>query len=728
MSQLNIVLAGNPNSGKTTTFNDLTGSNQSVGNWPGVTVEKKQGRLRNRPDVTVTDLPGIYSLSPYSPEEVVARNYLLDEHPDVVINVVDGTNLERNLFLTTQLIELGIPMVVALNFHDILEKRGDLIEIAKLSEELGVPVFETSATKGTGLTDVVERALAIAEESHANGGHAPSIEPRHRFSSEVEAAIQEVAAIIGGESESETGMHEARWLAIKLFEHDERVIKRLNLSPEDRARLEAAVSAFEDRLGDDTESVIAAERYAFISRVTSGAVRRGQVGTSLTDRIDRIVTNRWLSLPIFAVIMWAVYFISVSWLGTIVTDWTNDTLFGGWIMPSVSEFLASVNTAEWLTALVVDGILGGVGAVIGFVPQLIVLFTLLSILEDGGYMARIAFIMDRIFRRFGLSGKSFIPLMVASGCGVPGIMASRTIENDKDRRMTVMVTTFVPCSAKLPVIALIAGTFFQGQSWVAPSAYAIGIFAVLLSGIILKKTRLFAGDPAPFIMEMPPYRIPDPMNIVLHVWERVRGFLIKAGTVIFIAAGVIWFGSNFGFTDGGFGMVNMTESLFSDVGGFIAPVFAPLGFGTWQAATASIAGLLAKEIIVATMGVLYGIGEVSETSTELAGRLSTDFTVVSGYAFLVFNLLAAPCVAAIAAMRRELGWKWMWIGLGYMTALAYTFAFIINQLGSAIFLGAPIGIGTILAGAAVAVILYLLARPNPPAVKRLGQGDEPDTY
>jgi len=704
----NIALIGNPNAGKTTLFNDLTGSAQYVGNWPGVTVEKKEGKLRTQPEITVTDLPGIYSLSPYSPEEVVARNFLLDEHPDVVINIVDGTNLERNLFLTTQLIEMGIPTVVALNFHDVLVRRGDLIDIARLSDELGVPVIETTATKGTGVAALIERVVQLLD----SGKEVSRAASQHHFSKPVEAAIDEVAVLIGGETEDETGMHEARWIAIKLFEHDERVIERLNLPAAEQDRLEAAVTAAEAKLGDDTESIIARERYEFIERVARGSVTRGQTGATFSDKVDRIVTSRWFALPIFAVVMWAVYFIAVSWLGAIATDWANDTLFGGTIQPAVTNWMESIGTAEWLNGLVVDGAIGGVGAVLGFVPQLAILFLLLGVLEDSGYMARIAFIMDRLFRRFGLSGKSFIPLMVSSGCGVPGIMATRTIENDSDRRMTVMVTTFVPCSAKLPVIALIAGALFPGESWVAPSAYFIGILAVLLSGIILKKTRLFSGDPAPFIMEMPPYRMPAPMSLVRHMWERVRGFIVRAGTIIFAAAGAIWFGSNFGFGPEGFGQVEMSESLLAGLGGFIAPIFAPLGFGTWQAATATISGLLAKEIIVATLGVLYGFGEVAEDSTELLTRFSTDFSVVSGYSFLVFNLLAAPCVAAIAAMRRELGWKWMWIGLGYMTALAYLAALIVYQLGSVMFLDGDIGFGTAIAALALAAGVWLLIRPH----------------
>lgn len=703
-----IALGGNPNCGKTTLFNDLTGSNQYVGNWPGVTVEKKEGRLRTRPDVTVTDLPGIYSLSPYSPDEVVARDFLLDEHPDVIVNVVDGTNLERNLYLTTQLIEMGIPLVVALNFHDVLERRGDLIDIALLSAELGVAVVEVSAKKQTGISELVESALAAAASPRAGIAH--------RFSPAVEASIERVAAQISPGAADGSSLHEARWVAIKLFEHDERVIGRLALSPDQHAKLNDTVATIERELGGDTESVIAEERYAFVGRVAAASVRRAAVGASFSDRVDRIVTNRFLALPIFAAVMWVVYFIAVSWLGSMVTTWTNDTLLAGFVQPHVAGWMAWLGTAPWLTGLVVEGIIGGVGSVLGFVPQLMVLFALLSILEDGGYMARIAFIMDRVFRRFGLSGKSFIPLMVASGCGVPGIMASRTIENVKDRRMTVMVTTFIPCSAKLPVIALIAGALFRGQSWVAPSAYFIGILAVLLSGIILKKTRLFAGDPAPFIMEMPPYRVPDPLSIVLHVWERVRSFITKAGTVIFVMSGAIWFGSNFGITTGGLEMVPMSHSILATLGGFVAPIFAPLGFGTWQAATATITGLLAKELIVATTGVLYGLGDVGAHNSQLASRFAGDFTVVSGYAFLVFNLLAAPCVAAIAAMRRELGWRWMWIGIGYMTTLAYVAAFVINQVGAVAVLGAPLSIGTVLALLALAAGAYLLIRPGAPDV------------
>ncbi len=697
---IKIALAGNPNCGKTTMFNELTGSSQYVGNWPGVTVEKKEGKLKGYKDVIIMDLPGIYSLSPYTLEEVVTRNYLLNERPDVIINLVDASNIERNLYLTTQLVEIGIPVVLALNMIDIVRKNGDKINLEKLSNEMGCEVYETSALKGLGLKEVTEKAVALANNK------AKTI-PQHTFDTAVENSLTQIEAVTSDIINKEY----SRWYAIKLFERDEKVLEQLKLDSSIKEKIEEIITACENELDDDSESIITNERYIYIGKVIKKCLHKKHVGMTSSDKIDRIVTNRWLALPIFAAVMFIVYFVSVSWLGTIVTDWTNDTLFGSWIQPVVGDFLANVGAAEWLQSLVVDGIIGGVGAVLGFVPQMMILFFFLSILEDCGYMARVAFIMDRIFRKFGLSGKSFIPMLIASGCGVPGIMASRTIEQEKDRKMTIMTTTFIPCGAKLPIIALIAGAMFADMSWwVAPSTYFLGIVMVLFSGIILKKTKLFYGDPAPFVMELPQYHVPGAKGVLIHMWERGKAFIVKAGTVIFVACGVIWFLSSFGWN---LQMVEEGESILASLGNLIAPVFAPLGFGNWKAAVATVTGLVAKENVVGTFGVLFGIAEAAEDDPALLVKVATMFTAVSAYAFMAFNLLCAPCFAAIGAIKREMGgWKWTLIAVGYQTLLAYAVALIIYQIGGLISGTVSFGAGTVVAFLVLAGMLWLLLHPN----------------
>ncbi|MFV0517870.1 MAG: ferrous iron transport protein B [Aminipila sp.] len=703
MKNITIALAGNPNCGKTTIFNDLTGSSQYVGNWPGVTVEKKEGKFKGNKGVTITDLPGVYSLSPYTLEEVVTRNYLLRETPSVIVNLVDGTNLERNLYLTTQLLELGIPVVVGVNMMDLVRRNGDKIDINKLSEKLGCPVMEVSALKGEGSKALINRAIELAETNFNNF---------HRFDKGVEDALENIRDLIKVNVSNE----QLRWYAIKLFERDEEIVKELNLGEHVAIKIDDIIVKLEKQYDDDSESIMVNERYAFIGAVVKVALKKKQRGLTTSDKIDRFVTNRWLALPIFAGIMFVVYYISVYWLGTIITDWTNDVLFGEYIQGGVSSMMESAGTAEWLQSLVVDGIIGGVGAVLGFVPQMFVLFFFLSILEDCGYMARVAFIMDRIFRKFGLSGKSFIPMLVSSGCGVPGIMATKTIENEKDRRMTVMTTTFIPCGAKLPVIALIGGALFPEIVWMAPAMYFMGIAAVIFSGIVLKKTRMFAGDPAPFVMELPQYHMPAPKGVWLHMWERGKSFIIKAGTVIFVACAAIWFLSSFGFTSNGFEMVEENNSLLAVIGSFVAPIFAPLGFGNWQASVATVTGLVAKENVVGTLGVLLGLGaDVAEDDAGLLAQLNLMFPYASAaLSFLVFNLLCAPCFAAIGAIRREMNSaKWTWFAIGYQTALAYATALIINQLGGIIFGGLTFGIGTIVAIAALMIMIFLLVRPMP---------------
>ncbi len=698
---IKIALAGNPNCGKTTMFNDLTGSSQYVGNWPGVTVEKKEGKLKGHKEVTIVDLPGIYSLSPYTLEEVVTRNFLINDHPDVIINLVDASNIERNLYLTTQLVEIGIPVIIALNMIDVVKKNGDRIDTVKLGEALGCQVVETSAVKGLGSKEAAEKAIAMAKSS------AVTI-PRHSFSDSIEKALTEIGAL----SKNSVPSKYARWYTVKLFERDQKVLEELKFEKKVQDQIEAAISGCETEADDDSESIITNARYEYIGKLISKCVHKKNPGMTVSDKIDRVVTNRWLALPIFAAVMFIVYYISVTWLGTIVTDWTNDTLFGSVIQPSVGGWLTAVGAADWLNSLIVDGIIGGVGAVLGFVPQMFILFCFLSVLEDCGYMARVAFIMDRVFRKFGLSGKSFIPLLIASGCGVPGIMASRTIENEKDRKMTIMVTTFIPCSAKLPVIALIGGAFFPGSPWVAPAMYFLGVIMVIVSGIILKKTRLFAGDPAPFVMELPQYHIPGAKGVLIHMWERGKAFIIKAGTVIFVACGLIWFLSSFSWN---MQMVGEDQSMLAAIGHVIAPIFAPLGFGSWQAAVTTVSGLIAKENLVGTFGVLYGLGDATESDPAMLGQVAAIFTSVSALAFMVFNLLCAPCFAAIGAMKREMGgWKWTLIAVGYQTSLAYVMAFMINQIGNVLVLGQGFGAGTALAMLALIGMLYLLLRSYKP--------------
>ena len=702
-----IALAGNPNSGKTTLFNALTGSNQFVGNWPGVTVEKKEGRLKDDKDVTVTDLPGIYSLSPYTLEEVVARNYLIGQRPDAILNIVDGTNLERNLYLSTQLMELGIPVVMAINMMDVVKKNGDQINTKILSERLGCEVVSISALKGEGIKEASSKAARLARMNDAAS-------PVHEFAPEVEAALDEIETML-----TEVPEEQKRFYAIKLFERDDKIEEQLKHVPE----VEDIIAAVEKEYDDDAESIITNERYNYITSVIRDSLvksRKEKLTTS--DKIDRIVTNRWLALPIFAAVMWLVYYVSVSTVGTWATDWANDGLFGdgfrlfGRDVPGIpviiGNALDAVNCAGWLQSLILDGIVAGVGAVLGFVPQMLVLFIFLAFLEACGYMARVAFIMDRIFRKFGLSGKSFIPMLIGTGCGVPGIMASRTIENDRDRKMTIMTTTFIPCGAKLPIIALIAGALFGGASWVAPSAYFVGIAAIICSGIILKKTRMFAGEPAPFVMELPAYHMPTVGNVLRSMWERGWSFIKKAGTIILLSTIFIWFTSNFGLADGRFGMVeDLSDGFLAMIGRGIAWIFAPLGWGDWKSAVAAITGLVAKENVVGTFGILYGFAEVAEDGAEVWGTLAASMTAVAAYSFLVFNLLCAPCFAAMGAIKREMNnAKWFWFAIGYQTLLAYAVSLCVFQFGS-LLTGGGFTAGTVAAVLILAGFLYLLLRP-----------------
>ena len=775
-----IALAGNPNCGKTTLFNALTGSNQFVGNWPGVTVEKKEGKLKGHKDVIITDLPGIYSLSPYTLEEVVARNYLIHEKPDAIINIVDGTNIERNLYLSTQIMELGIPVIMAVNMMDLVEKSGDKIHIDKLKKKLGCEVVEISALKGTGIQKAAEKAVALAESKK-------SVTPVHEFQEDVEAAIHAVEERLG----SSVPEAQKRFFAIKLLEKDDKIKEQMTNVPD----VSREIKVLEDKFDDDTESIITNERYVYISSIIGLCCTKSKTKKLTTsDKIDRIVTNRWLALPIFAVIMWLVYYVSVSTVGGWATDWANDGVFGdGWhlfgigtssyedaaadysradqIVAAVDEDgkvtsvdivddedkvietvaisdsvvadaekvveagepdpadygvwvpgvpvvlesgLDAIGCADWLKGLILDGIVAGVGAVLGFVPQMLVLFVFLAFLEACGYMARVAFIMDRIFRKFGLSGKSFIPMLIGTGCGVPGIMASRTIENDRDRKMTIMTTTFIPCGAKLPIIALIAGALFDGASWVAPSAYFVGIAAIICSGIILKKTKLFAGDPAPFVMELPAYHMPTVSNVLRSMWERAWSFIKKAGTIILLSTIVLWFLMNFGWVDGSFGMLEaeqLNDSILSKIGSIIAPLFIPLGWGDWKMAVAAVTGLIAKENVVGTFGVLFGFAEVAEDGNEVWGQLAGSMTQIAAYSFLVFNLLCAPCFAAMGAIKREMNnTKWFWTAIGYQCGLAYVVSLCIYQLGS-LFTGGGFGIGTVVAILLVIGFIYLLVRP-----------------
>ena len=816
--EIKIALAGNPNCGKTTLFNALTGSNQFVGNWPGVTVEKKEGKLKGHKDVVIMDLPGIYSLSPYTLEEVVARNYLISERPDAILNIIDGTNLERNLYLTTQLVELGIPVVVAINMMDVVKKNGDKINTDQLAKELGCQVCEISALKGTGIKEAAELAVKAAESK------VPMV-PQHSFNGVVEHAIAHIEEAFLHDVAEE----QQRWYAIKIFERDEKVIEQLGMSEQVKAHIEKDICAAEKEMDDDSESIITNERYIYIASIIKDCYKKkNQGGLTTSDKIDKIVTNRWLGLPIFAVVMFLVYYISMVTVGSAATDWANDGLFGdGWHLfgigssdaedaadeygssldiinafieqqggeaidneaddfdaaaakttadnllatvdksatadytvedeetleettetakyadleaavaaaekynfadPDPADYgvwvpgipvliesgLDAVNCADWLKGLILDGIVAGVGAVLGFVPQMLVLFILLAILEACGYMARIAFVMDRIFRKFGLSGKSFIPILIGTGCGIPGIMASRTIENERDRRMTVMTTTFIPCGAKLPIIALIAGAFFDNAGWVAWSAYFVGIAAIICSGIILKKTKMFAGDPAPFVMELPAYHMPTVENVLRSMWERGWSFIKKAGTIILLSTIVLWFLMNFGWADGSFGMLEaeqLDSSILAAIGSVIAPIFAPLGWGNWKMAVAAITGLIAKENVVATFGILFGFAEVAEDGAEIWGQLGASIVPIAAYGFLVFNLLCAPCFAAMGAIKREMNnTKWFWFAIGYQTVLAYIVAFCIYQIGS-VFTGNIHVVGLIIALLFVAGFIYLLVRP-----------------
>ena len=700
---IKIALAGNPNCGKTTLFNALTGSNQFVGNWPGVTVEKKEGKLKGHKDVTIMDLPGIYSLSPYTLEEVVARNYLINEMPDAIINIVDGTNLERNLYLSTQIMELGIPVVMAINMMDLVQKSGNKIHIDKLSKKLGCEVVEISALKGTGIMKAAEKAISAAQSKKKTV-------PVHEFAQDVEDAIKSVENKLTGT----VAEAQKRFFAIKLIEKDDKIVEQMKSVPD----VSYEVKALEDKFDDDTESIITNERYVYISSIIGQCYTKSSKGKKLTtsDKIDRIVTNRWLALPIFAVVMWVVYYVSVTTVGTIVTDWTNDVLFGEIIPPAVESALEAVNCAAWLQGLILDGIVAGVGAVLGFVPQMLVLFLFLAFLESCGYMARVAFIMDRIFRKFGLSGKSFIPMLIGSGCGVPGVMASRTIENDRDRKMTIMTTTFVPCGAKLPIIAMIAGAFFNNSGWVATSCYFVGIAAIICSGIILKKTKMFAGEPAPFVMELPAYHWPTVGNVLRSVWERAWSFIKKAGTIILLSTIVLWFLMGFGWEGGSFGMVEeLNNSILAKIGSAIAWIFAPLGWTKagegWKMAVAAVTGLIAKENVVATFGMLFGFAEVAEDGAEIWGNLAAVMTPVAAYGFLVFNLLCAPCFAAMGAIKREMNnAKWFWFAIGYQCGLAYVVSLCIYQIGT-LLTGGGFGIGTVVAFVLVAAFLYLLFRP-----------------
>ena len=699
-----IALAGNPNCGKTTLFNALTGSNQFVGNWPGVTVEKKEGKLKGHKDVTIMDLPGIYSLSPYTLEEVVARNYLINERPDAIINIVDGTNIERNLYLSTQIMELGIPVVMAVNMMDLVEKAGDKIHTDKLSKLLGCEVVEISALKGTGIQKAAEKAISLAERKN-------EVTPVHEFDSKVEDAITAVGTMLG----MDIPEAQKRFFAIKLLEKDDKIKEQMKQVPD----VSNEIKALEDAFDDDTESIITNERYVYISSIIGKCVTKGRKGgMTVSDKIDRIVTNRWLALPIFAVVMFIVYYVSITTVGGFLTDWTNDVLFGDIIPPAIEKALVAVNCADWLQGLILDGIVAGVGAVLGFVPQMLVLFIFLAFLEGCGYMARVAFIMDRIFRKFGLSGKSFIPMLIGSGCGVPGIMASRTIESDRDRKMTIMTTTFVPCGAKLPIIALIAGAFFNNAGWVAWSAYFVGVAAIICSGIILKKTKMFSGEPAPFVMELPAYHMPTVGNVLRSMWERGWSFIKKAGTIILLSTIVLWFLMSFGWVDGKFGMLEaeqLNDSILASIGNVIAPIFAPLGWTKagegWKMAVAAITGLIAKENVVATFGMLFGFAEVAKNGSEIWGNLAQVMTPIAAYGFLVFNLLCAPCFAAMGAIKREMNnAKWFWFAIGYQCGLAYIVSLCIYQFGT-LFTGGGFGLWTVVAVVLLIAFLYMLFRP-----------------
>ena len=710
---IKIALAGNPNCGKTTMFNALTGANQYVGNWPGVTVEKKEGKLKGKrgkgEDVIVTDLPGIYSMSPYTLEEVVSRDYVLKENPDVIIDLVDATNIERNLYLTTQLVETGVPVVIALNMADLLEKRGIKIDVKRLSMLLDCPIVETSALKGEGLDKLIDEAIKTAKKSSADL-------PKEVFSKEMEAAIADVKDVLP-ESITED---KKRWYAIKFLENDEKVKESIKLSASAQSTVDSKRQAIEKKHDDDMESIVTDERYTFIQKIVNTTVKKGKDKLTVSDKIDRIVTNRILGIPIFIAIMWLVYYVSVTTVGTFVTDWTND-VFVVAIQDFASNILGSIGAGDMVMGLVVDGIIGGLGAVLGFVPQMAILFLFLSILEDCGYMVRIAFVMDRVFRHFGLSGKSFIPLLISSGCGIPGIMASKTIEQDNDRRLTIMTATFIPCGAKLPVIALMGGVIagetagYAESSFIAPLMYFIGIVAVLVAAIILKKTKPFSGKPAPFVMELPQYHVPQVKTVLLHVWERLKGFIIKAGTILFLACVVMWFLGGFGFTDGGFGMVeDSADSLMAAIGGVIAPIFAPLGFGEWQPVAASISGFTAKEAIVSTMGVLANVAGDTEDAVNVAAGVASWFpTGIAAFSFLMFNLLDSPCLAAIATMAKEMNSrKWFWFAIVFQNVFAYLVCLCFYQIGSFV-TGGAFGVGTVAGFVVLIVMMFMLFRPDP---------------
>lgn len=710
--EIKIALAGNPNSGKTTLFNNLTGSRQRVGNWPGVTVEKKEGTLKGHNEVTIQDLPGIYSLSPYSLEEVVSRNYLVKEKPDAILNIVDGTNIERNLYLTTQLLELGIPMVVAVNMMDLVERNGDMIDISKLSQELDCPVIEISALKGKGTKEAALKAIEVAKCHHV-------AKISQTYTKDIETTLKKIEAVI----ENQVNYTMLRWYAVKVFERDERIDEFIKLDTAQKSQIEPWIQSVEEKIDDDSESIITSQRYDFITKIVAHAVKKkgSKHELSISDKIDRIVTNRILALPIFVLIMYCVYTIAMGGtaisIGTMGTDWANDVLFGE-IVPNFFEgILTSLHVNDVLSGLIMDGIVGGVGAVLGFVPQILVLFLLLSIMEDVGYMSRVAFIMDRIFRRFGLSGKSFIPMLVATGCGVPGIMASRTIEQDRDRKMTIMTTGFIPCGAKMPIIGLFAGAVFGGSSLVATSAFVIGIAAVVISGIMLKKFKAFAGEPAPFVMELPAYHLPSAGNVLRATWERGWSFIKRAGTIILLSSIVLWFLQGFGFTDGQFGMVeDNNTSLLASLGSAIAWIFAPLGWVgdmAWKATVATFTGLIAKEEVVNTFGVLYNFSEVSEEGNEIWTLVARDFTPIAAYSFMIFNLLCAPCFAAMGAIRREMNNKtWTVASIAYMCVFAYVSSLIVYQLGGLLLGEVSFGFWTIIALALLILILYLLFRPG----------------
>ena len=699
---IKIALAGNPNCGKTTLFNALTGANQFVGNWPGVTVEKKEGKLKGHKDVVIMDLPGIYSLSPYTLEEVVARNYLIGEKPDAIINIIDGTNIERNLYLSTQIIELGIPVVMAVNMMDLVAKNGDNINIKALGDALGCEVVEISALKGTGVKKAAEKAVAAAQQKKA-------VDRVHAFAQDVEDTIATVEDKLG----SSVPEAQKRFFAIKFLEKDSKISEQLTTTPD----VSAEVKALEDKFDDDTESIITNERYTYITSIIGKCVKKAAGSEKLTvsDKIDRIVTNRILALPIFALVMFIVYYVSITTVGGFLTDWTNDTLFGEWIIPGAQSFFEGIGCADWLTGLIVDGIISGVGAVLGFVPQMLVLFIFLAFLEGCGYMARVAFIMDRIFRKFGLSGKSFIPMLIGTGCGVPGIMASRTIENERDRRMTIMTTTFIPCGAKLPIIALIAGAFFGNAGWVSWSAYFVGIAAIICSGIILKKTKMFSGDPAPFVMELPAYHLPTIGSVLRSMWERGWSFIKKAGTIILLSTIVVWFTTYFGVVDGTFRMLSEEEidySILAAIGKCISWIFIPLGWGDWKSAVAAVTGLVAKENVVGTFGILFHYGEVGEAGEEIWGNLAANMTGIAAYSYLVFNLLCAPCFAAMGAIKREMNnAKWFWFAIGYQCGLAYLVSLCIFQIGGLFTGAATFGFWTIVAVAIIIGFIYMLFRP-----------------